>query len=253
MQSTPLDPANLDRSALACTDFYQFANGGWAKTHPVPPAYSIWGSFAELSENNQANVLTILRNSAASGNPQASADLRKLATYYTSCMDSAGAEKASAQPIAPELGRVAAIRNRAQLESEIARLHSMGLPSVFGFGAHLLEVAVDTELGILKTGKEADVFLLRRGVPGTDRSCLLAAKRYRAAEHRMFQRDSEYLEGRRVRESRVNRAIAARSAAGRAMISTQWASAEFAGRRVAMTKHKPHTITPIPMVTKLAR
>ena len=88
--------------------------------------------------------------------------------------------------------------------------------------------AVDTELGILKTGKEADVFLLRRGVPGTDRSCLLAAKRYRGAEHRMFQRDSEYLEGRRVRESRVNRAIAARSAAGRAMISAQWASAEFA-------------------------
>src|SRR5215467_16270913 len=88
--------------------------------------------------------------------------------------------------------------------------------------------ATDTELGILKTGKEADVFLLRRGVPGTDRSCLLAAKRYRAAEHRMFQRDSEYLEGRRVRGSRVNRAIAARSAAGRAMISTHWASAEFA-------------------------
>jgi len=50
-------------------------------------------------------------------------------------MDSAGAERAGAQPIAPELGRVAAIRNRAQLESEIARLHSMGLPSVFGFGA----------------------------------------------------------------------------------------------------------------------
>jgi putative endopeptidase len=135
MQSMPLDPANLDRSASACTDFYQFANGGWVKTHPVPPAYSVWGSFAELSENNQSNVLTILRNSAASGNPQASADIRKLATYYTSCMDSAAAEKAGAQPISPELGRVAAIRNRAQLESEIARLHSMGVPSVFGFGA----------------------------------------------------------------------------------------------------------------------
>ena len=88
--------------------------------------------------------------------------------------------------------------------------------------------AVDTELGVLKTGKEADVFLLRRGVPGTQRSCLLAAKRYRAAEHRMFQRDSEYLEGRRVRESRVNRAMAARSAAGLAMIAAQWAAAEFA-------------------------
>jgi len=91
--------------------------------------------------------------------------------------------------------------------------------------------AVDTELGILKTGKEADVFLLRREVPETNRSCLLAAKRYRPAEHRMFQRDSEYLEGRRVRESRVNRAMAARSATGLAMIAAQWAAAEFASLR----------------------
>ena len=88
--------------------------------------------------------------------------------------------------------------------------------------------AVDTELGILKTGKEADVFLLRRGVPGTDRSCLLAAKRYRSAEHRMFHRDSAYLEGRRVRESRASRAMAGRTAAGREMIARQWANAEFA-------------------------
>jgi RIO kinase 1 len=87
--------------------------------------------------------------------------------------------------------------------------------------------AVDTELGILKTGKEADVFLLRRAVPGTARSCLLAAKRYRSAEHRMFQRDSGYLEGRRVRESRASRAMASRTAFGRQAIAGQWANAEF--------------------------
>ena len=87
--------------------------------------------------------------------------------------------------------------------------------------------AVDTELGILKTGKEADVFLLRRGVPGTERSCLLAAKRYRSAEHRMFHRDSGYLEGRRVRESRAGRAMAGRTAFGRQAIAGQWGMAEF--------------------------
>ena len=87
--------------------------------------------------------------------------------------------------------------------------------------------AVDSELGILKTGKEADVFLLRRGVPGTVRSCLLAAKRYRSAEHRMFQRDSGYLEGRRVRESRTSRAMAGRTTFGRQAIAGQWANAEF--------------------------
>jgi RIO kinase 1 len=87
--------------------------------------------------------------------------------------------------------------------------------------------AVDTELGILKTGKEADVYLLRRAVPGTDRECLLAAKRYRDAEHRMFHRDAGYLEGRRTRESRVNRATANRSNFGREAIAGQWAQAEF--------------------------
>jgi RIO kinase 1 len=91
--------------------------------------------------------------------------------------------------------------------------------------------ATDAELGILKTGKEADVFLLRRGVPGTGRSCLLAAKRYREAEHRQFHRNSEYLDGRRVRESRDNRAMARKTAVGRAMIATQWAMAEFGALR----------------------
>ncbi len=88
--------------------------------------------------------------------------------------------------------------------------------------------AVDTELGILKTGKEADVFLLRRGVPQTGPSCLLAAKRYRGAGHRMFHRDSGYLEGRRVRESRASRAMAGRTTFGREAIAGQWAIAEFA-------------------------
>jgi RIO kinase 1 len=87
--------------------------------------------------------------------------------------------------------------------------------------------AVDTELGILKTGKEADVFLIRRGIPGTDRSCLLAAKRYRSADHRMFQRDVGYLEGRRTRDTRENRAVATRTVFGRQIIALQWAFAEF--------------------------
>jgi RIO kinase 1 len=88
--------------------------------------------------------------------------------------------------------------------------------------------AVDTELGVLKTGKEADVFLLRRGVPRTGPSCLLAAKRYRDAGHRMFHRDSGYTEGRRVRQSRTNRAMANGTAFGREAQAGLWARAEFA-------------------------
>ncbi len=87
--------------------------------------------------------------------------------------------------------------------------------------------AVDTELGILKTGKEADVHLIERAVPRTSRRCLLAAKRNRTPEHRMFHRDAAYLEGRRVRRSRETRAMARRTAFGRDLLSGQWAAAEF--------------------------
>ena len=87
--------------------------------------------------------------------------------------------------------------------------------------------AVDTELGVLKTGKEADVHLLHRGVPG-DEPVLMAAKRYRTAEHRMFHRDAGYQEGRRVRRSREMRAMTNRTAFGRDLLSGQWAAAEFA-------------------------
>jgi RIO kinase 1 len=87
--------------------------------------------------------------------------------------------------------------------------------------------AVDTEHGVLKTGKEADACLITRAVPGTGRNCMLVAKRYRSHDHRMFHRDAGYLEGRRVRASRVNRAMSSRSAFGKEAIAGQWAGAEF--------------------------
>ncbi|MEV4639489.1 RIO1 family regulatory kinase/ATPase [Actinoplanes sp. NPDC049548] len=87
--------------------------------------------------------------------------------------------------------------------------------------------AVDTELGMLKTGKEADVYLVRRGIPDTDKTSMLAAKRYRDGDHRLFHRDAGYLEGRRVRRSREMRAMTNRTSFGKELIAGQWAAAEF--------------------------
>jgi RIO kinase 1 len=85
--------------------------------------------------------------------------------------------------------------------------------------------AVDTDLGVLKSGKEADVALVRRD--DADRCSLMALKRYRDAHHRLFHRDATYLEGRRMRRSRENRAMDTRTAFGRELIAGQWAVAEF--------------------------
>ena len=87
--------------------------------------------------------------------------------------------------------------------------------------------AVDTDLGVLKCGKEADVHLVHRAV-ADGRESLLAAKRYRPAERRLFHRDASYTEGRRVRRTRETRAMARRTEFGRELLAGQWAAAEFA-------------------------
>jgi RIO kinase 1 len=87
------------------------------------------------------------------------------------------------------------------------------------------DAAIDTELGILKTGKEADVFLLERATD--DAAVVMAAKRYRSHDDRMFHRDSGYTEGRRMRNSRDRRAAAKGTRWGRTVQAGQWAMAEF--------------------------
>ncbi|MFC6288481.1 serine protein kinase RIO [Nocardioides sp. GCM10027113] len=91
--------------------------------------------------------------------------------------------------------------------------------------------AVDTDLGVLKTGKEADAHLLERAVPeapdAPGQSVVMVAKRYRGEESRSFHRSSAYTEGRRTRNTRDTRALARKSAHGRAVAAGQWAWAEW--------------------------
>ena len=97
------------------------------------------------------------------------------------------------------------------------------------------QAAIDTELGILKTGKEADAFLLERAVPGSPpldqggvgESVVMVAKRYRGEDHRDFHRSTSYTSGRKVRNTRDSRAMAKKSAHGRAVAAGQWALAEW--------------------------
>ncbi len=87
--------------------------------------------------------------------------------------------------------------------------------------------AIDTELGILKTGKEADVFLVERAVEDGP-AVVMAAKRYRSSEHRNFHRNDVYLERRGGgRDSRVARAAAKGTTFGRLVAAGQWANAEW--------------------------
>ncbi|MFD3515367.1 serine protein kinase RIO [Streptomyces sp. NPDC058657] len=88
--------------------------------------------------------------------------------------------------------------------------------------------AIDSELGVLKTGKEADVHLIERADPvDPTGGVVMAAKRYRSSEHRTFHRAASYTEGRSMKRSRDERAVKRKSTFGRQVAAAEWAVSEW--------------------------
>ena len=119
----------LDRKIDPCTDFYQFACGGWIAKNPVPADRRSYGRFAELQERN----FTVLRHILEA--PGAECDRRKAADYYAGCMDEPRIEAAGLTPLASDLATIEEILNPDDLPILVAHLHAYGVPALFRFGA----------------------------------------------------------------------------------------------------------------------
>ena len=132
-QIKPIDPANLDTTCSPCKDFFQYANGGWLKRSEIPGDQPRWGSFNELQEQNYAALKDVLTEAATNASSTKDANIRKLGTFYGTCMDSTAVERAGMGPLRGELKRIAAIRDRRGVEAAIVRLHRLGIPAGFVF------------------------------------------------------------------------------------------------------------------------
>jgi putative endopeptidase len=133
-KSWGFDTANLDKTCKPCDDFYQFAMGGWMKGNPIPPEYSVWGSFSQLADKNQKNLREILE-AAASAKSAPGSNTQKIGDFYASCMDTAAIDAAGAKPIEPELTQIVAVQTLADLQAETARLHARGVGVLFRFNS----------------------------------------------------------------------------------------------------------------------
>jgi putative endopeptidase len=124
--------SNLDKSCKPCDNFYEFAMGGWIKANPIPAEYSSWGTFTQLRDNNLTAMRTIL-DAAAAAHASNGTNEQKIGDFYASCMDTSAIEAAGLKPIAGDLSAINAIKDRASLEAEIARLQRQGVNAAFRF------------------------------------------------------------------------------------------------------------------------
>jgi putative endopeptidase len=129
------DLSNLDRSVSPCDDFYEFANGGWIKAHPIPADHPSLGRFNQLQDHNEDVLRQILDQAAADKHAAPGSNWQKIGDFYASCMDTSAIESADVKPLDPELQRIASLQDTVGLQDEIARLQRDGVSAVFDFGS----------------------------------------------------------------------------------------------------------------------
>ncbi len=129
-----IDPAWIDTTANACTDFFQYANGAWMAHDTILAAYSSSGVGRDMSDRNELVVRSVLDDAVArrAALPVDSPP-GKLGTFYASCMDSTAAESAGLAPIRPWLAGIDSITSSARLVAEIAALQVSGIDVGFRY------------------------------------------------------------------------------------------------------------------------
>ncbi len=129
-----IDGTALNPSADPCSDFYEYACGGWVQKTEIPADKSRWNrSFSVISENNKEDLHQILEGAAkdTSGDPV----LTKIGAYYAACMDEAAVEKAGVEPLRPLQKQIAKVKDTKSLGQVLIALHEVQVPVVFGVGA----------------------------------------------------------------------------------------------------------------------
>jgi putative endopeptidase len=155
-----VEAGDLDRSVAPCTDFYEFANGGWRAANPIPPSMVRWSRRWAAGEEAKDQLNAILDQVSASTTwPKGSVE-QLIGDHYASCMDEARVETLGLEPLRPLLAQIDGATDIAGIQKVIFRLQALGVSVPFG-----LDASPDSQN---PTQVIADVFASGLGLPDRD-------------------------------------------------------------------------------------
>ena len=133
-QVSGIDKKNMNLNVKPGTDFYQYAAGGWLKSHPLDAEHTNNGAFTDLYEENQKRIQELILEYASK--PQKKGTLeQKIGTFYNMLMDSMRLNREGWEPLKPTLARIAAVKSNKEYQLVTAELDRRGEGTMmFGIG-----------------------------------------------------------------------------------------------------------------------
>ena len=118
-----VDVTAVDSSVSPCENFYQYTCGKLMAANPIPPDEAAWGTFNRLLEWNRTVLRQILETSETAGAARTPNE-QKIGDFYGSCMEQASSKADDLKAIGPLMGKIEAIRSKAEIAGVLAALHS---------------------------------------------------------------------------------------------------------------------------------
>jgi putative endopeptidase len=130
-----VDPliSNRDTTVSPNIDFFNYANGGWFKKHPIPSSESSNGIFRMIQDTINNQIKSICETSASDSNAEKGSNKQKIGDFYASGLDSIAINKAGITPLKAELASIDAIKDIPSLLQSIGHLHTIGCSPAFNF------------------------------------------------------------------------------------------------------------------------
>ena len=122
---------NLDPSISPGSDFFMYANGGWIKRNPIPPAYSSWG-IGNVVQEEIRDRLKKINEDALKANAAKGTGTQKIGDFYFSGLDSAAIEKAGVSPLQEQLNVIDQAKDAHDILNAAALLTTTGTRNIIG-------------------------------------------------------------------------------------------------------------------------
>ena len=134
-QQTSIHVSDLDRSADPCTDFFQYANGSWRASNPIPASQSRWSRRWQAGEEAKTHLRDILEATAQRRDWRKGSPEQLIGDFYGACMNESGIDRAGLTPAAPMLNEIASAKSPADLQRVIRDLQDLGINTPFALGS----------------------------------------------------------------------------------------------------------------------